>query len=101
MFNKNNVFTGLLLGAITPVMGYFLIDAIFNLLDQLQIMDPDGFSFTWRERTTSLLAICLNLIPFQLYKSKKYDQAMRGLVFPTLLFVGYWVYHFKDVLFMD
>lgn len=101
MLNRNNVLIGLLLGIVVPVFGYFFIDSIFNLLDQLGIMDPDGFSFTWRERTTSLLAICMNLIPFQLYKTKRYDQSMRGLIFPTLLMVFYWVYYFQDVFFLD
>ena len=101
MLNRNNVLVGILLGLLIPVMSYFFIDSIFNLLDQLGIMDPDGFSFTWRERTTSLLAICTNLIPFQLYKMKRYDQSMRGLIFPTLILVFYWIYYFQDVFFLD
>ena len=99
MLNQNNVVIGLILGTLIPVLGYLSIDAIFNVLDQAGIMDPDGFSFTWRERTTSLLAICMNLIPFQIYKNKRHDQSMRGLIFPTLCFVAYWAYHFKDALF--
>ena len=98
---RNSVIFGLLVGLITPVLGYFLIDTIFNLLDQMNIMDPDGFSFTWRERTTSLLAICMSLIPFQAFKAQRYDQAMRGMVFPTFILVLYWVYHFQDALFSD
>ncbi len=101
MFNRNHILAGIILGIITPILGYFLIDAIFKLLNELGIMDPDGFSFTWRERTTSLLAICMNLIPFQLYKLKRFDNAMRGLIFPTIIMVAYWVYHFRHAFFLD
>lgn len=101
MLNKNSISTGILLGIILPIVGLFFWHSVFELLSKGGIMNPDGFSFTWRERTTSLLAICMNLIPFQLYKNRRYEQSMRGLIFPTVIFVIIWVYYFRAALLID
>ncbi len=101
MFNRDSIPIGIILGILIPVIGYYFWSSLFELLGQAGIMNPDGFSFTWRARTTSLLAICMNLIPFQIYKNKRFDKSMRGLIFPTVLFVGYWIYHFRAALLID
>lgn len=97
---RNSVFTGLVIGAIVPVIGYVIVEAIFELLTAINILDyvaTDGMSRS--KKTIALLAICFNLIPINVAKAKKWDDTMRGIVFPTLLYVGFWVYQFAAVLF--
>ncbi len=100
-WNRNNIITGLILGLLIPLTGYWLIKGGFELLTQIGAFDPTGFSESWRARTISLLAICLNIIPFNLYRRRRFDESMRGLIFPTVLFVGIWVFWFKDFLFQN
>jgi len=99
MLNRNDIKVGIILGILLPIIGYFFFGAVFELLTKAGVMNPDGFSSTWRQRTIALLAIVLNLLPFQFFKGQKYDQSMRGLIFPTVLFVFIWVFYFKDALF--
>lgn len=98
---KDSIFTGIILGMIAPVIGYLVVEQLFNLLVQFGLMDGvTGQSVGRRLRTTALLAICFNLIPFNYAKRNIYDKTLRGIVFPTVCYVGLWVYKFQEVLFM-
>ncbi|MFT4665640.1 MAG: hypothetical protein ACI8YQ_000663 [Polaribacter sp.] len=90
---------GLITGILVPVLAYGLWTLFFSTLTTLEIMDPVGFSPSWRARTLALLAVCSNLIPFNLHKKAHHDNAMRGMVFPTVILVGIWIYMFQDVIF--
>lgn len=91
---------GIIIGSITIIIGYGVISYIFDLLTMAGIMEESSTSMSSsRQKTLWLLAICCNLIPFNVFKNKKMDNALRGVVFPTILAVGYWVYTYFDVLF--
>ncbi len=93
--NKNSIVIGLVLGILLPILGYGLLKGLFWVLSQAVNSDYSG----WRERTITLLAICFNLIPFNYYKKKKYfTNSMRGVVVPTVIFGGLWVYYFRDFI---
>ncbi len=96
---EDNLIVGIITGILVPVLAYGLWTLLFTALTKAGIMDPDGFSESWRARTLALLAICSNLLPFQLHKKWRNDQSMRGLIFPTIVFVGIWVYVFKSAIF--
>jgi hypothetical protein len=98
--HKDSILTGFVLGAIIPVLGYIVIDYIFLLTTQLGLIEEVSMSSAGKRfRTILLLAICTNLIPFQIAKSRRWDDTLRGIVFPTLVYVGFWVYKFYAVLF--
>ena len=100
MMDKNSIFTGLVLGAIVPVLGYIAVEFIFGILTQMGLMDYVSSSgSTRRMRTLFLIGICCNLIPFNVARRNKWDNTMRGIVFPTLLYVGFWIYKYSAVLF--
>ena len=85
---------------ITPVLGFVVTEELFKLLTELEVMTPTsiGVGYEKRLRTTALIAICFSLIPFNIAKNKRWDDTLRGIVFPTLIYVGYWVYRFgKDL----
>ena len=99
MLDKNSFFTGLIVGAIVPVLGYILVEFIFGLLTQMGIMEfMTGGGVSRRARTLALLGICCNLIPFTVCKKYRWDDTMRGIVFPTLLYVGFWLYQYGGML---
>lgn len=99
MLEKNSLFTGLVVGAIVPVLGYLLFEFIIEMLNQLGVMSYfTGRALIVRTRTIALLGICSNLIPFNVCRKYKWDDTMRGVVFPTLLYVGFWLYQYGGML---
>lgn len=100
MIEKNSIFTGLVLGAIVPVLGYIVVEFLFGLLTQMGLMEYVSSSGSSRRmRTLALIGICCNLIPFNISRKYKWDDTMRGIVFPTLLYVGFWLYQYSGILF--
>lgn len=101
MSERDSFPIGLLLGALFPVIGYLCLDFIVGMLvDQGTIAGLSGSAYDKRMRTVLLIAICFNLIPFTFAQKNRYDNTMRGIVFPTLIYVGYWVYRYYDTLFV-
>ena len=100
MIDKNSVFTGLVLGAIVPVLGYIVVEFIFGLLIEMGLMEyVSGSGTSRRMRTLALIGICCNLIPLNIARNRKWDDTMRGIVFPTLLYVGFWLYQYGGIFF--
>ncbi|MBK6363225.1 MAG: hypothetical protein IPL63_04955 [Saprospiraceae bacterium] len=97
---KDSLLTGFVLGALVPVFGFIVIDFIFSLLTQYSLIEEVTSSTSGkRMRTILLFSICCNLIPFQMAKKERYDNTLRGIVFPTLIYVIFWVYKFYGGLF--
>ena len=81
---------GLIVGLCFPIVSYGILLTVIDFADQ-QILPPDVMiSQDFRERTLSVIAICFNLIPFHFYQRKYADNTMRGMVIPTVMFVGLW-----------
>lgn len=100
MFDKNHIVLGLILGFCAPVVGYALTMMFFEGLTSMGVMDEvTGSSMAQRVRTMTLIGICANIIPFEIYRKKRFENTMRGLVFPTIIYVTIWVFMYKDVLF--
>ena len=92
---KDKIIIGLILGLILPVVGYAILLEIYGLLSGSGVISDEGFSTTFRERTIALLAVCFNLIPFTYFNNRRMYNGMRGLVFPTVLFVMIWLFYFR------
>lgn len=96
---EDKFLVGVVTGILVPVLAYGLWTLFFSTLTILEIMDPKGFSETWRARTLALLAICSNVLPFNLHKKAHNDNSMRGMILPTVVLVGIWVYMFQGAIF--
>ena len=100
MNENNNILIGFAVGAITPILGYFVVQSLFEALSYMGLMDSGGTGYySKRFRTLALFAICTNLIPLNFFKKRKWDKAMRGVVFPTLIYAAFWIYKYFSVLF--
>ena len=98
--DKDNFLTGLVIGAITPVLGFLLVEVIFDLLTQAGLMEyVSSGGNSKRQRTLALLGIVTTLIPMHICKNKKWNETMRGMIFPIMIYMGSWIYYFKDSLF--
>lgn len=91
MFQKNEIWVGLVVGLLLPAMGFVILYEIFNLLEHRGVASSSGFSPYFRERTVGIVAIVLNVIPLNLYQKRRWDLAMRGIVIATALLAIAWV----------
>ncbi len=94
LFDKNNLPLGLGLGLIVPFVAYALMISIFELLDKFELTSQYGLSITFRLRTLIMISICFNIILLQLYKRKRYNETIRGIVFATMILATVWVIYF-------
>lgn len=99
LFHKNHIALGILLGICTPIVAYALLLYLFDMFDSLQLTDIDYPRKQFRERTIGMLAIAAELIPFEIYRKWRYDQTMRGLIFPTVAYVVAWIIYYGKSVF--
>lgn len=100
MMEKDSFLTGIVLGCIVPVLGFIAVEAIFDLLTNVGLMNEvTPLGTTKRLRTLALIALCCNLIPFHIAKRNYWIDTMRGMILPTLIYAGFWVYKFGGSLF--
>ncbi|MCS7036241.1 MAG: hypothetical protein RMJ33_04890 [Saprospiraceae bacterium] len=98
MFNRNEIWAGLLFALLLPIAGFLLFYNLFSLLEKAGAASGEGLSASFRERTLSLIALTLNLLPMHLYKQRRWDLAMRGVVIGTGLLALTWLLWFGRLL---
>ncbi len=86
--------TGLAAGTLLPLFWYFALMSLFQSLETMEVIPPGGISYDFRTRTSALVAICLNMLPLQIFNRRNMERAMRGVVFPTVAYVMVWLYQF-------
>ncbi|MBK7938202.1 MAG: hypothetical protein IPJ82_14450 [Lewinellaceae bacterium] len=99
MLNKNKIWAGLLFGLLLPAVGSVLIFNIFKMLAYLGGASGEGFTPNFRERTSLVIAIALNLIPMNIFRRRRWDLAMRGVMIATVLLAFAWVFHYSLKVF--
>ena len=90
----DKIITGILAGFLLPAFWYFIMLSIYDGIEDMGWIEPGGISSDFRQRTSALVGICLNILPLQIFKTQYMDRAMRGVVFPTVVLVGVWLYIF-------
>ena len=99
MLNRNELWVGLLLGILFPSLAFILLYQIFNLLEIGGAASSTGFSPNFRERTLAIVAIAANLALLNLYRNRRWDLAMRGVVIATSILAFVWVLRYGVKLF--
>ena len=99
IFSKDSLPIGALVGLLIPFIGYAVLLELYDQLEAAQIISDIGLSETFRKRTIALLAICFNLIPFSIFNRKRFYNSMRGIVFPTVIYVATWLFYFSSSIF--
>lgn len=85
---------GILIAIIVPIISYGIFLFLYEQLDNFNILNGDGMAPNFRERTIGLLAIISNVVPMHFANKKHYTDLMRGIVFPTLIYVAIWMYQY-------
>jgi len=93
MFEKDSIVIGILLGIFLPIVGFAIWLEIYDQLEASGIISGAGAD-EMRRRTSALLGLCVNLIPFARFNKNKFFNSMRGIMIPTFIYVGVWLYFF-------
>ena len=97
--HPDHLLAGIIVGAVVPFVGYAIFLMIYDQMELMGWISDEGMSPNFRERTIGLLSIALNMIFFQIYNRKYYINTMRGMIFPTVVYVGIWLYlYLGDVI---
>lgn len=90
----DKIWTGIAAGIVVPFVLYAILLSISDALAGM-----DGFPMGGiRERTLTLIALLTNVIPMQIFYRRHWDDAMRGMVFPTLIYAAIWFYRYGNEL---
>jgi hypothetical protein len=94
---QNTVLSGVIWGLVIPLVGVAVLMMIDETITDMDILLPNNNIYTGQKtRTLYLLAICLNLIAFQLYQNRKMDKALRGVGFATMIYAVAWFAYFAS-----
>lgn len=94
MLNQNKIIIGLVCGLIIPFVAYALILSVYDFGDAQGWFDGSSVSETFRSRTQGLLAIAANLITINIFRRKRHEDSMRGVVIATSIYVLVWIIMF-------
>ncbi len=94
----NKVWFGIILGLLLPVVGYALLLTLFEQLDAMELLSSKGFSQHFRQRTLAIVALCINLLPFNYFQRRRELQAMRGVSIVTVIYGLIWLGYFASEL---
>ncbi len=91
----DSVIAGILIGLIVPFVSYAILLQIndFATNNPLHIGILDDF-YGMQPKGLSVMAICVNLLPFNRMKKQRFDEGMRGLVIATSIYVFAWMFIF-------
>ena len=96
---KDHFLTGFIVAIISPIIFYGILLTLLDMLDSSGILTRDQLATDFHTRTLSLVALGCNAFFMNYFNKKKWINAMRGMVIPTLALAGYWLYLHYDKLF--
>lgn len=83
---------GLVTGLLLPFVSYAILLSISDYFVNNDM--ATGF----RPRSLALIAVCLNIIPMNVFMSRGQGQSMRGILIITMIYAVAWFLYFKESL---
>jgi hypothetical protein len=99
MDKRNTLLTGILPGILLPIVLYAMLYAVFGLLEKGGAASGEGFSNNFRERTLAIVALAINVLLINMFKKRRWEAAMRGVVVATGVLAIVWLVKFGSGLF--
>lgn len=90
--DRNEIWIGLVVGLLLPFVGYALL---LSLNDYLM---TNNYSTGFRPRSLALIAVCLNILPMNVFMSRSQGQSMRGILIVTMAYAIVWFLYFRESL---
>ena len=101
IYDKNHLGFGLLLGLLTPIVGFGIVYFIFELMVASGIMDSAGSGDEKRMRTMLIIAICANIFWVRKFNQPYTLNTLRGIVMATMIYCAVWFAMNYDILYAD
>jgi hypothetical protein len=89
---KNKFIHGLLIGLLLPLISFAVL-YFFNSA----LIQSETVNFSFKTPTVALFSICSNLIPAIIANKNRYDEFIRGIMFPTVLGSFAWFIYFDPI----
>jgi hypothetical protein len=99
MFQRDEIWVGLLYGILIPTTCFLVLYNLFSLLEIKGAASGAGFSENFRERTLAIVAIAVNMFLLSRFRKLRWEQAMRGVVIATSLLAIAWLVLYGVKLF--
>lgn len=90
----DQIWVGILAGLALPLFWYFILMSLFDSMETMGWLEPGRVALDFRQRTSALVGVCLNILPLQIFNNQNMERAMRGVIFPTVIWVAVWLYLF-------
>ena len=95
----NQILTGVIWGVLIPFIGVALLMILDEAIVDMDLALPNNNIYLGQKsRTLFLLAICLNLIPFQIFRNRRMDKALRGIGLVTITYAIIWFFYFSSTI---
>lgn len=101
VWQRDHIVLGLIMGLLIPFVGYALLLVLLEELQSVDWLMGSNGQLVFRTRTTLLVAICLNLIPFSIYQRRRKAKTMRGILSATLIYSVAWIIYFGSTVFQS
>jgi len=98
MLKKNEIWVGLILGLLLPIIGFGILYGIFAYLDRADAVSNIGLGEDFRLRTIGIVSIGLNAILLNKKNKKRATRSMRGIVLATFIYIIVWLIYFGDTV---
>lgn len=85
----DHLLTGLLTAFIVSTLGFLALQQVAGWISE-SATQPIYF----QERTLALMALCLNLIPMNIFRKTYRNKSLRGLVIGTMVLAAIWFFKF-------
>lgn len=90
---NDHLLLGLAVGLLVPLVGYALL---LQLTDYFSASAGRPLSF--KPRTVALVALCLNILPMNVFRRSYRTRCLRGLVTATVLLALVWFFVYGRAL---
>lgn len=99
MLKQNRIVIGLIIGLLAPFVAYAVIISIYEMGDSQGWFDGSSTTQHFRARTQGLFAIAANLITINIFRRKKHENSMRGVVIATAIYIFIWIAMYAGTFF--
>lgn len=89
---KDKFIYGLILGTVLPLLTLLIL-----LLLNKAMNDSNQVEFIFKLSSVCLFAICANLIPTIFANRWRYENFIRGIMFPTIIGSFVWFFYFNPL----
>ena len=99
MDRRNKLITGIVPAILLPLVIYITLYTVFGLLEKQGAASGTGLTNNFRERTLAIVALAINVYLINVFKKRRWEAAMRGVVVATGVLALVWLVKFGPGLF--